>query len=87
MCVESYKKFLQIEVVYVKKFLALTVAAIILITANVFAASYVGNANSKKFHYADCRAAGKIKPANRVTINSREEAIAAGYVPCKICKP
>ena len=70
-----------------KKFLALIVAAIFLMTANVLAANYVGNANSKKFHYTDCSAAQKMKASNRVTFNSREEAVAAGYVPCKKCSP
>jgi len=76
-----------IEVIEMKKFLALTLAAIILITANVFAASYVGNSNTKKFHYPNCSSVNKMNPANRVTINSREEATASGYVPCKRCKP
>ncbi len=70
-----------------KKFLALIVAAIVLMTANVLAANYVGNANSKKFHYADCSSAQKIKASNRVEFGSREDAIAAGYVPCKRCSP
>lgn len=70
-----------------KKFLALIVAAIVLMTANVLASNYVGNSNSKKFHYADCSSAQKIKASNRVSFNSREEAVSKGYVPCKICKP
>ena len=70
-----------------KKFLALIVAAIVLMTANVLAANYVGNANSKKFHYADCTYAQKMKAFNRVEFGSREDAVAAGYVPCKKCSP
>ncbi len=70
-----------------KKFLALIVAAIVLMTANVLASNYVGNANSKKFHYSDCSAAQKIKTSNRVEFSSREEAVRAGYVPCKRCNP
>ena len=76
-----------IEVKKVKKILALVVAAIILMTANVLASNYVGNANSKKFHYADCTSAQKIKISNRVEFNSREEAVNAGYIPCKKCQP
>jgi len=71
----------------VKKFLALIVAAVVLMTANVLAANYVGNANSKKFHYADCSAAQRIKTSTRVEFSSREEAVSAGYVPCKKCSP
>ena len=70
-----------------KKFLSLMVAAIILMTANVLASNYVGNANSKKFHYADCSFAQKMKASNRVEFNSRDEAVNAGYIPCKKCQP
>ena len=70
-----------------QKILILIVAAIFLMTANVLASNYVGNASSKKFHYADCSAAQKIKSVNRVEFNSREEAVSAGYISCKICKP
>ena len=45
-----------------KKFIA-AVIMIIMATAfaNVLASSYVGNANSKKFHYADCSMVNKMK--------------------------
>ena len=72
-----------------KKFFA-AIVTIILMTAaftTVLASSYVGNANSKKFHYADCSMVGKMNPANKVYMNTREEAINAGYVPCKRCNP
>lgn len=47
--------------------------------------SYIGNKNSKKFHLPTC---GSL-PAeqNRVYFKTRKEAVSAGYVPCKICKP
>ncbi|WP_435374065.1 Ada metal-binding domain-containing protein [Desulfofundulus salinus] len=48
---------------------------------------YIGNKNSKKFHRPDCRWAAEIAPHNRVEFKSREEAVAAGYVPCKVCRP
>ncbi|GAV24765.1 prophage LambdaCh01 nuclease domain-containing protein [Carboxydothermus islandicus] len=51
------------------------------------AIQYVGNKNSRKFHYEDCRWAKKIAPSNRVYFKSREAAINAGYVPCKVCNP
>ncbi|MBQ3337177.1 MAG: nuclease [Selenomonadaceae bacterium] len=72
-----------------KKFLSAVVAIVIVTAAcaSVLASSYVGNANSRKFHYADCSMVGKMNPANKVFLNTREEAIAAGYVPCKRCKP
>jgi len=49
--------------------------------------SYIGNKNSKKFHLPDCQWAEKIAPGNRVYFKSRDEAIKAGYEPCKVCKP
>lgn len=50
-------------------------------------ASYIGNKNSKKFHLPDCQWTEKIAPGNRVYFKSRDEAIKAGYEPCKVCKP
>ncbi|MBR0290473.1 MAG: nuclease [Selenomonadaceae bacterium] len=72
-----------------KKFFTAVVTIIIMTTAfaTVLASSYVGNANTKKFHYADCSMVGKMNPANKVFMNTREEAINAGYVPCKRCNP
>ena len=71
-----------------KKFFAAIFTLIILTTcAGVMASSYVGNANTKKFHYADCSSVGKMNPANRVNFNTRDEAVNAGYVPCKRCNP
>lgn len=45
--------------------------------------SYIGNANSKKFHRPSC----STLPAehNRVYFGSRDEAVAAGMAPCKRC--
>ena len=47
--------------------------------------SYIGNKNSKKFHLPSCSSL----PAehNRVYFDSRDEAVAAGMVPCKRCSP
>jgi micrococcal nuclease len=50
-------------------------------------AKYIGNARSKKFHRPDCEWAQKIAPENRVEFETREEAVEALYVPCKVCKP
>ncbi|OPX84595.1 MAG: Thermonuclease precursor [Pelotomaculum sp. PtaB.Bin104] len=50
-------------------------------------ANYLGNARTKKFHRSDCKWAGEISPGNRVEFRSRDEAVAAGYAPCKVCWP
>ena len=72
-----------------RKIFAAVITIIILTTAfaTVLASSYVGNANSRKFHYADCSSVNKMNPANRVDFSTRDEAINAGYVPCKRCNP
>ena len=49
--------------------------------------TYVGNKNTKKFHYEWCSSAKQIKASNRVELSSRAAAINAGYVPCKNCNP
>ena len=50
--------------------------------------TYIGNKNSKKFHYPDCKSAAKMKESNKVYLEkSRDEVIAAGYTPCKNCNP
>lgn len=46
---------------------------------------YIGNKNSHKFHRPDCSYLPA--PKNRVYFQSREQALAAGYLPCKICRP
>lgn len=46
---------------------------------------YIGNRSSKKFHLPTC--ASLPQERNRVTLESREAAIAAGYSPCGSCKP
>ncbi len=57
------------------------------LAAALFNTPYIGNANTMRFHYADCRSVDEMNPHNQVGINSREEALSAGYVPCKRCKP
>jgi methylphosphotriester-DNA--protein-cysteine methyltransferase len=48
---------------------------------------YVGSAKSNKYHYPSCRWAQKIHSKDLVTFNSAEDALGAGYIPCKVCKP
>jgi len=50
--------------------------------------TYVLNLNTGKFHYPGCSSVETIKESNREdTTMSREEVIAAGFVPCKKCNP
>lgn len=48
---------------------------------------YVGSTESDKYHSPGCRAAKTILPENEIWFASKEEAIAAGYGSCGICKP
>ena len=48
---------------------------------------YVGSAKSNKYHYPSCEWALKIHPDNLVAFKSAKQALEAGYVPCKVCKP
>ena len=52
-------------------------------TAPEEAAQYIGNINSKKLHLPSC--ANLPKEENRITFDSYDEAIAAGYTPCGTC--
>lgn len=49
--------------------------------------AYVGSSKSNKYHLPTCRYAQKISPENRVWFQTKEEAQAAGYEPCAVCKP
>jgi hypothetical protein len=48
---------------------------------------YVGSKNSNKYHFPECKWAKKISPKNLVTFKTAQEALKAGYIPCKVCKP
>ncbi len=48
---------------------------------------YVGNRNSKIFHYSSCASAKRIKASNRVTGYTRAEFISMGYRACETCRP
>jgi methylphosphotriester-DNA--protein-cysteine methyltransferase len=48
---------------------------------------YVGSAKSNKYHYPNCKWAAKISSKNLITFKSAKEALDAGYVPCKVCRP
>lgn len=49
--------------------------------------AYIGNKNSKVFHYPSCSSVRQMSEKNKVCLTSRDAAIAAGYKPCGNCKP
>ena len=48
---------------------------------------YLGSEKSNIYHRPNCSVAQKIKPMLLRTFNGVKEAVEAGYVPCKVCKP
>lgn len=49
--------------------------------------TYVGNANSRVFHSASCGSVGQMKEHNKVSLNSKADAIDQGFKPCGRCNP
>ena len=49
--------------------------------------TYIGNKNTKKFHYSWCSSVDQMNDSNKVSLSSREDAINRGYEPCKRCNP
>lgn len=60
---------------------------LLILLSNTALAEYWGSKKSDKFHYPSCNWAQKIKPENKIIFTTREEALKAGYVPCKVCQP
>lgn len=46
---------------------------------------YIGNKNSLKFHQKNC--VNLPLENNRVYFDTREQAIAGGFIPCENCNP
>ena len=52
------------------------------------AVTYIGNSNSRKFHYPTCSSVLDMAAHNMVPFyGDRSEPIGLGYVPCKRCHP
>lgn len=48
---------------------------------------YIGNSNTKVFHYPSCPSVDQMKESNKVSLSSRSQAISAGYRSCGRCNP
>lgn len=56
--------------------------------SNSNATSYIGNKNTKKFHYPYCHSVDQMKEKNKKYMTcTREQAISQGYSPCGNCNP
>lgn len=64
----------------------LTLCFILLLICST-ALAYVGNRNTRKFHEDYCDSVRAMADHNKVYIETREEAIERGFVPCKRCRP
>ena len=50
--------------------------------------TYIGNKNTKKFHYPDCSSVDQMKDSNKVYLTgTRDQAIQQGYDSCGRCCP
>ena len=49
--------------------------------------TYILNTNTKKIHYSSCSSVKDIKEKNKGSTTNYNDAIGAGYVPCKKCNP
>lgn len=48
---------------------------------------FVGSRNGTEFCHPTCRYAKRIREENRIEFRSQDAAEAAGYRPCKVCRP
>ena len=56
-------------------------------TAEVSGSPYVATPTTGIVCHATCRNARRIKPENRRSFSSANEAVEAGYRPCEVCRP
>lgn len=70
-----------------KSILTLSLAAVLSVSIAGIVDAYIGNLRSHKFHEDYCSSGYQMKDRNKVYFDTRDEAINAGYVPCKRCNP
>lgn len=70
-----------------KSILTFSLAAMLSVSIAGVADAYIGNCHSYKFHEDYCSSVYQMKDRNKVYFDTRDEAINAGYVPCKRCNP
>lgn len=68
-----------------KIFLVGLLGSMLCLNSVTFAANYVGNLGSYKFHMPNCRTVPKI--IKKVNYPSRDAAVKAGMKPCGVCHP
>lgn len=81
---------LKVERMYImfkKSILTLSLAAVLSVSVIGIVDAYIGNLRSHKFHEDYCSSVYQMKDRNKIYFDTRDEAINAGYVPCKRCNP
>lgn len=48
---------------------------------------FIASANSNKYHRPDCESGQKIAQQNLIEFKTMDEALNAGYEPCRVCNP
>ena len=56
-------------------------------TAPATTGRFVGDPEWKQYHRPDCKRTVFIDPSRKKLFATPEEAFAAGYIPCKVCRP
>lgn len=70
-----------------KKNIFICLLGVFLLTGNIFPQPFVASKKSSKYHKESCTWAQKISYQNKIVFKNADEATAAGYIPCKVCKP
>ena len=69
-----------------KLIVATIMIMLVLMMSHVLASTYLANTKSGKFHYYDCSTIKYPNAAHFVPYDSREAAIADGYIACQKCR-
>ncbi|MEK6589714.1 MAG: Ada metal-binding domain-containing protein [Nitrospinota bacterium] len=72
---------------FIFKNLIIVTSLLLFLASTSMAYEFWGSKNSSKYHYPDCKFAKKINPKNFIKFKTPEEAVKAGYIPCRVCKP
>lgn len=67
--------------------LFIMVLSMLVAPLSAYAETYVANSRSGIFHYQGCQWEQKMREENRVYYEDRNDCIADGYRPCKVCRP
>jgi micrococcal nuclease len=66
---------------------SIPIATAMIIKPTPITAAYVGNSNTRVYHYANCTYVAGIATPHIIQLNSTQEATEQGYRPCAICQP